>query len=300
MRISDLMLTNNYTDNINSIKSRISNLSEQISTGNKINNPSDSPTDVVRLLDLKKRLNQNDTYSKSIANGKDFMEETVTVLENINDLVTNVLVKLTEVNDSTKDSTLSSYANEIDSALNLILSLANTEYNGKYIFGGTDFSDLPFGYNVSNTGIIVKPADISGKQVINISFQQEEQINLPGSEVFGNVDPSTGNDIFNLLISIRNKLNSGIKPDQNDIDKLKNIQSNFLDQISKAGVVINNLDNTSEMLTNQNVKLQELISNVNDVDLAKAIMEMQNQDYILQMSYKLSAMILPKSLIDFL
>lgn len=300
MRISDLMLTNNYTDNINNIKSRISNLSEQISTGNKINNPSDSPTDVVRLLDLKKRLNQNDTYSKSIANGKDFMEETVTVLENINDLVTNVLVKLTEVNDSTKDSTLSSYANEIDSALNLILSLANTEYNGKYIFGGTDFSDLPFGYNAGNTGIIVKPADISGKQVINISFQQEEQINLPGSEVFGNVDPLTGDDIFNLLISIRNKLNSGIKPDQNDIDKLKNIQSNFLDQISKAGVVINNLDNTSEMLTNQNVKLQELISNVNDVDLAKAIMEMQNQDYILQMSYKLSAMILPKSLIDFL
>ncbi|MFA3783873.1 flagellar hook-associated protein FlgL [Melioribacteraceae bacterium 4301-Me] len=300
MRISDLMLTNNYTENINNVKSKINRLSEQISTGNKINRPSDSPTGISKLLELNKQFSQNNIYSESVSYGKDFMEETVGVLENINDEVTNVLSKLTEVNDPTKSTTLNAYANEIDSALNSILSLANTEYNGKYLFGGTDFSDKPFGYNAGNTGIIVKTSGTSGKQVINISYQHEEQINLPGSDVFGNVDPSIGNDVFNVLISIRNKLQSGNLPDQSDIDKLKNIQSNFLDQITKAGVIINNLDNTSEMLSNQNVKLQELISNVNDVDVAKAIMEMQNQDYVLQISYKMSAMILPKSLIDFL
>ena len=172
---------------------------------------------------------------------------------------------------------MNSYANEIDSALNSILSLANTEYQGKYLFGGTDYSAKPFGLNADESGVIITAGDISGKQYINIASQHKEQINLSG----------TDNDVFNLLISIRDKLQSGTLPDDTDIQKLNDTKSNILDQLSHAGVQINNLDNTSEILSNQKIKLQELISNVNEVD-------------ILQASYKMSAMVLPKSLIDFL
>ena len=62
----------------------------------------------------------------------------------------------------------------------------------------------------------------------------------------------------------------------------------------------NQLSNSEEMLSNQKILLQSLESNENEVDVAQAVLNMQNQDYLLQLSYKMSAMILPKSLVDFI
>ena len=46
--------------------------------------------------------------------------------------------------------------------------------------------------------------------------------------------------------------------------------------------------------------LLELVSKEKDVDVAKAIMEMQAEDNTLQMSYKMSAMMLPQSILNYL
>jgi flagellin-like hook-associated protein FlgL len=56
MRISDLIISNNYIGNTNKIKDRISVLNRQIISGNKIERPSDSPvgTSRVRLKHIRK------------------------------------------------------------------------------------------------------------------------------------------------------------------------------------------------------------------------------------------------------
>jgi flagellin-like hook-associated protein FlgL len=46
--------------------------------------------------------------------------------------------------------------------------------------------------------------------------------------------------------------------------------------------------------------LQGLLSSEQDVDMARATVDLQAQDYSLQLSYKIASMILPKSLLDFL
>jgi flagellin-like hook-associated protein FlgL len=54
------------------------------------------------------------------------------------------------------------------------------------------------------------------------------------------------------------------------------------------------------MLTQQSYNLQEAAQNENGVDVARAIVDLQNQDYLLQVSQKLGAALLPKTLLDYL
>jgi flagellin-like hook-associated protein FlgL len=70
--------------------------------------------------------------------------------------------------------------------------------------------------------------------------------------------------------------------------------------MSDAGSIYNTLENTKSLLESQRVEIESMLSSEKDLDMAKAIIDMQNYEYLLQVSYKMSAMILPKSLLDFI
>jgi flagellin-like hook-associated protein FlgL len=107
-------------------------------------------------------------------------------------------------------------------------------------------------------------------------------------------------DIFNFLITLRNNLNNGIKPTAEDKKVINDFNLHILDKLASAGNTLNQLSNSEEMLGNQKELLISLAAKENEVDVAEAIIDLQNQDYMLQLSYKMSAMILPKSLVDYI
>lgn len=77
MRISDLIISNNYIGNTNKIKDRMSALNRQILSGNKIEKPSDSPVGTSRLFRISDQMGQVETYQKNIKNSLSFLDETV-------------------------------------------------------------------------------------------------------------------------------------------------------------------------------------------------------------------------------
>ena len=107
-------------------------------------------------------------------------------------------------------------------------------------------------------------------------------------------------DIFNTLLTIKNKLENGELPTDEEAARVDEFNQHILNKLSSAGNLINKLENTKEVLNNQQFVITSLVSDEQDVDIAKAVLELQNQDYVLQLSYKISSMVLPKSLMDFL
>ncbi len=418
MRISDILLSNNYLNRLSGTKSRMAELNNQISTGVKINKPSDSPSGTSKVLRFLNKLNQSDVYTNNIQNGLAFLKETTSAMENVQSEVINVLTRITEINNAAVGADLNSFADQIDSALTSILNSANSQYDGKYLFGGTDFSSVPFGLTADQSAIEIKANDISGIQKIKISQNILQKINMTGTEVFGTIltqsgnldvnslngdsftnqmsikdaegndftfsatytktaantysltyditdsvgnsvystppaaktltfdpasgklktidgndttsfnikDPSgkinfnlnlntfkeTGNassislsanqemDIFNVLIQIRDNLRNGIKPTTEQENIVKDFNSKLLDKITYSGNITNQLMDTEELLSNQRIGVEELLAREQEVDIPKAIMELQNLDYTLTATYQLSAMFLPKSILDYL
>ncbi|RMD49881.1 MAG: hypothetical protein D6830_03925, partial [Ignavibacteria bacterium] len=107
-------------------------------------------------------------------------------------------------------------------------------------------------------------------------------------------------DIFNVLLDIKKQLESGDMPDSDLVAQVKNFHEKVLGKLSEVGSITNRLIDTESMLQNQQTQMQEVIAKEQEVDVVDAISKMQYYDYVLQMSYKMSSMILPKSILDYL
>lgn len=418
MRITDLMLSNDFVTNFNKSKTKVNDLQIQIATGNKINKPSDSPEVTSRLLGLKNQSQQIDTLNKNIDSGLSYIQNTTTAMESIQGVITNVMVKLSNLGNVAASSNLNNFADQIESSLDEILNFSNLKSNGKYLFGGTDYSSNPFGFSSDNSSVIVKAGDISGKQSIRTSQNTFQKINMTGTEVFGTIvnqigsidssisigstvssqtnvydtsgvqytlkvdykktalnkytmsyditdssnnsvftqtpatkslvfNSSTGYletvdgqppkqirikadnakidftfdqtsikeaggstslafsanqkmNIFNTLLNIKNNLKAGIVPTDEQVKSVADFNNGLLDNIAKTGNSTNQLNNAKDVLNSQKSQIETITSSIQGVDMAKAIMELQAQNYLLQVSYKLAASISTKSLLDYL
>ncbi|MDP4172808.1 MAG: flagellin [Bacteroidota bacterium] len=319
MRITDSILASNLITSLNKSKESINSLQNQIATNSKINKPSDSPSGISRVLRLDDQIANIDTFKSNIDNSLAFAQTSIDSMQAIQDEIEKINVMFTDINNPTNQSSFNTYGDKIDLAIKSLVDLANAEYDGKYVFGGTDFSKKPFDFSSTtvvnpatgqNTTTVMQNVNTQGVQNVRISTNIIQKINTTGQEVFGTL-PNTGNtppdspnlastDIFNTLIRVRDNLKSGQKPANADIQIVKKFGENLLVKTTSAGEIQNRLDSTSDMLDNQKLELQNLLSKEKDTDVAKAVIDLQNQQYFLEMSYKMASMTLPKSLLDYL
>lgn len=416
MRISDNMLTGSFIANLNKSREKIEKLRTQIAEGSKINKPSDSPDGTVKLLRLNNQLVQSETIGKNIENGLSFLKETTFSMETIQNEMLNTMTNLTDAGNAAI-SDLTSFSDKINSSIKSILDAANSVYDGKSIFGGTDFSANPYAYSSDGKTIQQNIADVSGEQQIKIAPNSFQKINTNGKELFGTIlkqsgsldasaaignitssttkiydnsgieynfnaqftktaankydlsynivdvngnnlfspapvkklefDPDTNSiktidekgvsnfniktsdgkinfnfdmtnlsessspaglsisanqktDVFNTLLAIRDGLKNGIRPSDEQIKAVFDFNLHILNKIAQTGNTINQLQDSSDLLANHQVVLEGLISKEQSVDIPKAMVDLQNEDYLLQVSLKISSTILPKSLLDYL
>lgn len=298
MRISDQLLSNRYLSGVNNTKSSMQKIQQQILTQSKINKPSDSPSGTVKTMRIQNQIDSYDTYINNIDNGLALLQTTATSMEKIQDEVQSLSIMLTDINSAVIDnSKLNGFADKVDLAINSLLDLANTQFNNKYIFGGTDYSAEPYGYNVAGTAVIQNVPSTAGELKIRINTNTIQKINTTGQELFGTID---GTDIFNTLVTIRDNLRAGIKPTAAQSQLVSTFNTNLTNKMSTAGETINRLTSTKDLLESQKLELEDLQQKETGVDTSQAIIDLQNQQYYLDLSYKMSSMILPKSLLDFL
>ncbi|MCB9258004.1 MAG: flagellar hook-associated protein FlgL [Ignavibacteriales bacterium] len=107
-------------------------------------------------------------------------------------------------------------------------------------------------------------------------------------------------DIFNTLIAIRDKLLNGEKPTGDQVEIVNDFYQHLLNNQSKAGGILKKLQSTEEILQNQELEVSELLSYEKDVDVTQALIDLESAQYTLDVSYKISSMLLPKSILDYM
>lgn len=414
-RVTDASLSNHYLSSIHKLKSSISLLQRQIASGNVIEKPSDSPSKSVILIKNNDIINQINSNLNNIKTGLSFLNQTVFSLEVAQSEILNVISKLTDIQDPLKQKNLDNYADQIDQSLKIIMDVANSKSDGRYVFGGTEINESPFKFSSDNQTIL-QNVNSKGKINVKVSSGVKEKINLTGLEVFGTIltgdgafdrnsaigsirnltqtvydsfgnqynfqmqfekvgqnkyqftynlldsnnnliqssaqpntldfDPSSGylisvdgkapselnvlvpnnrinffvdfqrlsegnsdtlnfelnqqTDIFNTLKIISRNLRNGILPTDQQRAEVDKFNLRVLDKLSEIGNIINQFTAFENMLNQQSFDIQTVNQEVGGVDVVKSIMELQNKDYLLQITQKIAASILPKSLLDYL
>lgn len=91
MRITNNMMINNTSANINGNKINVNALNLQMSSQKKIQRPSENPVIAIRSLRLRSTLSQIDQYyEKNIPDAQAWLEATETALKNMNKILTDV------------------------------------------------------------------------------------------------------------------------------------------------------------------------------------------------------------------
>ena len=84
MRITNNMMLNTTSSNINGNKLNVNNLNNQMSSQKKIQRPSENPVIAIRALRLRSSLSEiNQYYEKNIPDAESWLEVTETALKNM-------------------------------------------------------------------------------------------------------------------------------------------------------------------------------------------------------------------------
>jgi flagellar hook-associated protein 3 FlgL len=179
----------------------------QIATGRSVNEPSDNPTAAALLVINNDQATFNGGYLQSLSAVQGQLSTADSTLSSVTTALQQALSLGVEAGGGTlSPGDLAAIATQLQGIQNQILSLANTTYQGNYVFAGTNTTTAPFILGTSLSGVnYVGNSDVNQ---VSIGSGYKLAVNVPGSQLFS----ASGSDIFlavgNLIQAV--ETNTGI------------------------------------------------------------------------------------------
>ncbi|MCH7320646.1 flagellar hook-associated protein FlgL [Solibacillus sp. MA9] len=292
MRVTQSMLSSNMLRNLNVSYGKMSKYQEQLTSGKKVNRPSDDPVIAVKgmgyRVDLDKveqfQRNLNEVHSWNDATDE-ALDQVGSALHRVQELVTNA------ANDTNTPEEREKINAEIKQIQLQMRDIANSKVGENYIFTGTHTNSPLFNAD----GTMANGTGIDKSIQVNVFDGISMDINLPGQELFKGIDEmiskvsktlenpaSTGEEIGALLTDIQLQTNK------------------VLEQRAVVGARQNRAEMMENRLSLQEVNVTKQLSENEDTDYAKTITEMVTTESIHQASLSVGAKIIQQSLVDFI
>lgn len=145
MRVSERMLFNSVMSRLQRQTGTLLRTQEKVSTGRKINRPSDDPIGQAQVLNYDKSLSAADQHLRNVDRVNAFLSVSETALKTIQNQLTRaseLAVQMSNVTYTAADRT--GAAKEIQQIYDQVIAVANTAHDGQYIFAGNKTSTRPF------------------------------------------------------------------------------------------------------------------------------------------------------------
>jgi len=292
MRVTESSINSTYLYNRQQVLKRETKIQTELATNSKIQTLSEDVTGSLESIKINSQLKKTDVYVQNGVNAKQFMNSSLQSLDNMTVEIQKMMTTCVSAENPINVQNFGTMAQSIKDSLSAIVQNMTAKQNDMPLFGGTNFKDVPVTIDVNGKAVL-SAADFSGEMKTQISQDVKQTFNIPGSKIL-----NTG--VFESINNIIDSLNAGIPPTKAQQTDLENAYHEMLNLQSLGGQSINRMDDLNQMLTNHKSNLQDMLSNKQGIDVAALSVELQNQDYILQVTNKLLANNYPKSLFDYL
>jgi flagellar hook-associated protein 3 FlgL len=295
-RITALMTTQSTVSNLESDLSSLTNTENELSSGKKINQPSDDPYGTSVVLQLNSDLSAQSNYAGNITDGTNWLNTASGALSDINNMVERVRELAVEgANGSNSQTDDQDAAAEVNQLIDQIKQSANTTYAGNYIFSGTSTGTAPYQAGSTDTY-----QGNSGAITREIGPNENVQVNSNLESVLGN----GGSDglLLSNLRQIASDLSSGNESalSTTDLSNLDTSLSSVAQLQSGVGALTNRLTLASARVSsNQAADTTELAS-TQDVNMATAATDYSTEQASYQAALQAGASIIQESLVNFL
>ncbi len=190
-------------------------------------------------------------------------------------------------------------AGQVDSILQEVIKLANTQQNGQYLYGGTASQTQPFSVNAQGQ-VVYNGSTQAMSEPIGQGHQVQTLYN--GSQIFQSPD------LFQTLSSLRDALGNvnNLSPSaqaaaiQQSLSQLDSANTSVLDSVGRQSASLQNLQSINQHIQDVQLQTTQQIGNLQNADLSQVVIGMQEQQNLLQATLYSAAHILNLSLLNFI
>jgi len=295
MRVASKTVYDTIKLNLANITEELHKANKVIATQKRITDLSDDPVGLTQVLNIKSSLSNIKQLGRNISMGRSWLTASESALSNVQNLISDARALCVDMANATTDaSERASAAGTVQNIMEEIVSLANTDVVGRYIFGGSKTDTVPFSqggiYNGDDNAFTIK-----------IGRDTTAEVGNDGEAVFQPSGAGAADDIFQTLSDLKGALEgnnlSGIQAAMSKLDihfdhistKIPNIGSRML-----------RMEIKEKIFQDLNITNTDRLSKIEDADIAEAIIELKSKELAYQAALASSARIMGLSLVDYL
>ncbi len=309
MRITNNMLTNHYTSNLNDNLTKLTNYQSQLSSFKRITKISDDPIGSLKSMRINTKVYKTEQYQEVVDTAKTVLTDAQSALSDINGLLANAYEKAVQASNSyltlQEKTSIAQYVGQLRDQ---VVSIANSTSGEQYIFGGYNTQKQPFAVVAGN--LMYNGLDISNDTDPDLIAQSQQsvsyeigkglsmEVTMPGTSVM-----SMGDDnIYAVLDGFYNALVGDAPADELStyITSLQNAQSDILAQEAQVGGKINRLELVANRYANDALDFASVKSEIEDIDVAEVTLQYENAMQVYEAALAVGSKIIMPTLVDYL
>ncbi len=173
----------------NRIGGEMGKVNEQISTGKNINRPSDDPGRISQLHSVREELANQTTYSKNAGQAEQLHNVVDTSLKDLHLALSEARELAVQfANEHYNAGQRSEASKEADSLRERVLSLANTQFDDRYVFAGTAYDSEAYDTAGNYQGSTDEPEAVVGHNLsVKTGFDGSDLL-TSSTDMFGTLD----------------------------------------------------------------------------------------------------------------
>jgi flagellar hook-associated protein 3 FlgL len=292
-RITTGMTQRNILADLNRVNERLNRAQQKIASNKEISRPSDDPFNASRALALRTSMESTQQYQRNIQDALGWQETAEIALSDITDAIHRAQELVVEgSSDTSPTEARLAIAAEIDQLIESVKENANATYRGRYVFAGTATDAPPY----------VAGDDLYHGSPDDVERQIGPGVALPIG-VLGSSFLGSGAD--GKLLAVLRDVSTHLKADdgvaiRNDVALLDAKEDELLGVRALNGARQNRLDAALSRLAEVEESTLKQLSETEDADIAKTMIEFSSQQAAYQAALKAGASIVQPSLMDFL
>ncbi len=295
MRVASKTIYDTVKFNLANITEELNKANNDVGTGRRIIGLSDDPVGLTQVLNIKSTLSGIEQLERNISMGKSWLIAAEGALAHVQNLISNAKALCVEMATSTTGAaSRASAAEDIQGTFDEILSLANTEVNGRYVFAGSKTDTAPFSqggtYNGDNNAFKVK-----------IGKDTTVEVGSDGAAVFQPSGAGANDDIFQTLSDLKDALeNNNVSGIQVAMSKLDDHLDQISNKISDIGSKMIRMEIKEKIFQDLSLTNTDRLAKIEDADMAEAIIDLKSKELTYQAALASSARVMGLSLLDYM
>lgn len=298
MRIATQTISDTMIQQIQTLSAQQAQYQQQLSSGDRITNPSDDPSAMNQVLNMQSQMQSLQQISSNNSTATAITQQSYSALNNLQSISTSAGELVTEgASGTTSPADYAAYSQQLTQLIKQALDTANTQYNGNYIFGGTQTTTPPFTATYDASGNVTGVTYTGTASGISMETGQ-------GNTVSPYTDGATNQqmaDFINNLVTLQSAMNSASPTAvQATQSSLQTSEDNVITAVSGIGAVQSGLQADQALNQSAFTSLQGLVSTDTSTDVATTTVQFSQAQAAYQAALEAGAKIMADPLINLL